>query len=274
MFVLGGLPARLVIPLRMQLVESPRWLASRGRFAEADAAMQRIEAVVSDGGRQPLPPLPEHIAPLPVASTRLGDLFRGIYLRRTLSLWGLWITSYMVIYGLGGWFISIMRTVYKLSQVQSLWYGVVLNLLTLLGTLACVFLVDRIGRKPLFTSAFFLGSLPLLALAAMGPEDPQTVLTLASMSACCLGVLAVGLGMFTAENYPNQLRALGGGIANGWLRAASVVTPAIIGQMVATSGVGPVWGLLGGAALLGALICALFSIETSGRTLEELSPSR
>jgi len=273
MFIIGGIPALVAIPLRMFLIESPRWLASRGRQADADAAMSRIEAIVSEDGRVPLPPLPTDIPPANPARTRLGDLFKGIYLRRTLSLWGLWITSYIVIYGLGGWFISIMRTVYKLSQAQSLWYGVVLNLLTLLGTLLCVFLVDRVGRKRLFTGAFALGSLPLLALAVTGSNDPQVVVALASMGACCLGVLAVGLGTFTAENYPNHMRALGGGIANAWLRGASVVTPTFIGYLLVAEGVGAVWGLFGGAALLGAIICAVFSIETSGRTLEEISPA-
>src|SRR4249919_2096797 len=43
MFVIGALPAFLALVLRGLLPESPRWLAVRGRNAEAEAAMALIE---------------------------------------------------------------------------------------------------------------------------------------------------------------------------------------------------------------------------------------
>src|SRR5579875_2669612 len=56
MFVIGAVPALIAIPLRTMLPESPRWLASRGRFAEADAALKRIEDIGIKEGKA-LPPL-------------------------------------------------------------------------------------------------------------------------------------------------------------------------------------------------------------------------
>src|SRR5262252_5097816 len=44
MFVIGTLPALLALVLRRLLPESPRWLAVRGRMADAEAAMSLIEA--------------------------------------------------------------------------------------------------------------------------------------------------------------------------------------------------------------------------------------
>ena len=100
MFVIGALPAFLALVLRSLLPESPRWLAVRGRAAEADAAMTLIENETQKATGQPLPP------PQPVVSTldkppswadlfgpglpapnagRVGDLVCGVF----RELWAL-----------------------------------------------------------------------------------------------------------------------------------------------------------------------------------------
>src|SRR6202041_3644263 len=50
MFVLGGLPGLLALPMIRILPESPRWLASRGREEEADRVLTRIEMILSKNG--------------------------------------------------------------------------------------------------------------------------------------------------------------------------------------------------------------------------------
>src|ERR1700720_4425010 len=43
MFIVGLIPSVLTIPLRWLMPESPRWLASKGRTAEADAVVKLLE---------------------------------------------------------------------------------------------------------------------------------------------------------------------------------------------------------------------------------------
>ena len=47
MFIVGLIPSILVIPLRFFLPESPRWLASKGRFKEADQVVKALKTVPS-----------------------------------------------------------------------------------------------------------------------------------------------------------------------------------------------------------------------------------
>jgi len=271
MFIIGAFPAVLVLPMRLMLPESPRWLASKGRFAEADRALSVVEArAVRDG--KVLPPLPADLPPVREAATRIADLFRGMYLKRTLTLWGMWICTYFVVYGLGAWAPSLFRTAYKLPLQQSLVYGFTLSAIGLVGALACVALIDRLGRRVVFSLAFLLGAIPLLLFATGAPRSAFEVLIQASCGQLFMSALAIGLATYTAENYPNQLRALGGGVAGAWQRGASMVGPFIVGIVLPQFGPEAVFVMFGIAALIGAVICALFAVETRGRVLEELAP--
>ena len=271
MFIIGAVPALLAFPMRFLLPESPRWLASRGRFAEADSALRRIEAIAEKEGKA-LPPIPGNLPPVVEAKTRLADLFRGIYLRRTLTLWALWVCTYLIVYGLATWAPSLFRTAYKLPLQQSILYGFILAAAGLLGAVLCVLLIDRLGRRTVFTAAFLLGSLPLLFFATGGSRSAQEVLAIVCVGFLFTNALALGMATYTAENYPNQLRALGGGIAAAWQRGASMVGPFVVGIVLPKYGPDAVFVMFGVVALIGAAICLLFAIETRGRVLEELAP--
>ena len=109
--------------------------------------LTRIEALVSKNGAVPLPPIPTGVPPAVAAVGRFRDLFAGIYLRRTLSLWVLWFCTYGITYAMTGWLPSIMRTIYHLPVAQSNLYGFILNIVGLCVLLTAVFTIDRIGRK-------------------------------------------------------------------------------------------------------------------------------
>jgi MFS transporter, putative metabolite:H+ symporter len=273
MFIIGAVPALLVFPMRMLLPESPRWLASKGRFDEADRALRRIEEIgVREG--QTLPPVPTNLPPVVEAKTRFADLFNGTYLRRTLTIWALWVCTYLVVYGLAAWAPSLFRTVYKLPLQQSLLYGFILAAAGLVGCVLCILLIDKVGRRMVFGVAFVLGAIPLLTFATGGSRTAFEVLVTAAIGFGFINALAVGLATYTAENYPNQLRALGGGIAGAWQRGASMVGPFVVGLVLPKYGADAVFVMFGIVALLGGIICFAFAMETRGKVLEELAPAR
>src|SRR6516164_3931035 len=133
MFVIGAIPALVGIPMRTVLPESPRWLASQGRNEEADRALTRIEDTAAQDGKL-VPPLPKDLPEVPEARPRIVELFRGIYLRRTISVWFIWIGAYFVSYGITAWVPSLFRTVYHLNVEQSLIYGLIISSVGLCGT--------------------------------------------------------------------------------------------------------------------------------------------
>jgi putative MFS transporter len=68
------------------------------------------------------------------------------------------------------------------------------------------------------------------------------------------------------------LRALGTGAAGAWIRLASMLGPLLVGFILPVGGLHAVFGLFGFVAVVAAVVCIIFAIETRGKLLEDLSP--
>src|SRR3984957_15425002 len=103
MFVVGLVPSVLAIPRRWLMPESPRWLASKGRMMEANAVVKILEASAIKRGLVLPEPAVRAVNLNAEAHSDWRELFKGIYLKRTLTIWGLWLCVYMINNGLITW---------------------------------------------------------------------------------------------------------------------------------------------------------------------------
>jgi len=271
MFLVGALPSLLVLFLQRLLPESPRWLASRGRYEEAEAALRTVEEGTEKALGRPLP-MPALSISAPLKHSTWRDVFGPHYLRRTLVVWVMWFATYFVNYGLATWMPTLYSTVFHLPLNVALQYQLLTNVLTLFASFACAMLIDLTGRRAWFVAAFAGSALALIALWYIGPTTPFRVLLLGTVSNMFTGTMSLAVYLYTPELYPTRSRALAVGAATAWLRLASIIGPNIVGMLVADGGLQTVFLTFGLVALGASIIVGLFAIETKGRVLEEISP--
>jgi MFS transporter, putative metabolite:H+ symporter len=210
---------------------------------------------------------------VPRNDTRAGDLFRGIYLKRTLTVWTLWFCTYVITYGMLTWLPTVWGTVYHMPLAQALRYQSIYSAIAAPGFLITIFLIDFLGRRRMFMLGLGVGSVLMLFLAATPDAQPTTVLVALSFSQLSVGMLALALSTYTAELYPTELRALGSGFGNAWLRLGGTAGPAFIGAVLPVYGLKAIFLAFGLLLLVGFAVCFFFAVETCGKVLEQLSPS-
>jgi MFS transporter, putative metabolite:H+ symporter len=272
MFVVGGLPALLIFPILSMLPESARWLVGKQRLTEATKVVEQIEADTRRRGFT-IPPVDPATVKPPVAwAWRWSDIFKGIYLSRTLVVWMIWFCTYLVTYGLFAWLPSLYRTVFKLDLTTALQYTFISQLASLAGAVASAFLIDHIKRRTWFGLVFVGMSLPLIALWLDGASSAVMVLWCATICAVFASANAGAVYVYSTEVYPTRFRAFGVSVATAWVRIGSAVGPIVVGFMLSGYGLAAVFLLFALVALVGAVISGFGAIDSRERVLEEISP--
>lgn len=275
MFLIGGIPGLAIALMLLRLPESPRWLIGKGRLAEAEAVVMRLEAASDKAGAPTREALPAMALPaqVPVPQRERGrwsELLSPAYRGRTLIAWVLWACAFLIANSLNNWMPTLYTTVYHLGLPQALRAASMTNVAQVLLVLVCAMVIDRTGRKYWMMGAFGLGAVMLGVLAFGGTQDVSWVIVFSTLSYGLIGSIAAVVYLYTPEIYPTRMRAIGTGVATSWLRIASAVGPTLIGFMLGRGGVDSVFLMFAGVAVVG-LLAATRMIETRNLRLEQIA---
>src|SRR3982075_2562643 len=267
MFIIAGVCSLIVWYLRKNLPESPRWLESQGRTAEAEALMQAIEKESAGGG--PLPPV---VVPPPVPQVSASDMLRPPLLQRMLV--GCWvlITINTLIFG----FVIFLPQFFLrqgLTITNSLAYTLVLSVGSLVGCALGAYLSDAIGRRWSIIGASIVTIITGYIYARFdAASDPAIVLSVGFVLIVAIYVqTAILFGVYTPELFPTKIRLRANGICNTLGRAATVVSPFIVGALMASYQLpGVVW-LMIGLVVVQIVVVWAWGVEPRNRALEDVA---
>lgn len=263
-FVVGAVPALYAAYLRTALPESPRYLAERGRAAEADAVVRRIER--AGGGA--LLVLGKAIAPVRAARSRVADLFAPAYLRRTVMLWILWFGITLTYYGIF-LYVPTLLVARGLSVVRSNEFFFLSTIAQVPGYFSAAWLVERWGRKPTLV-AYLLGTALTALLFGSSGTGTDAFVWAALLSFFNLGAWGV-VYTYSPELYPTAIRATGAGVAAAVGRVGGIIGPFLTPVLVPALGQTGVFALFMVLLVVTALNVYLLAEETRGRSLEEIA---
>ncbi|WP_022683530.1 MFS transporter [Sphingobium bisphenolivorans] len=266
MFVIGGIGTLIVWWLRRSLPESPRWLEAQGRYEEAEAVMQRIEAeagVVSASVHKPAKAAVANGAPPKWVPITI--LFSRTVIRRTLLAVILNVTCLFGSYSITGWMPTFFVS-QGMSVSKSLGFNAAMMAGYVAGPLFYTFIGDRISRRWAIVmfgtlSAIFAAIYPFLA-------DPAYIVICGFfLVGTVASFLVTGLGA-TPEFFPTEYRFRGGGVAQTAGRVGLILSPFVILWLFNHYGIGGVIGAISGMYVVVTILMVVAGIDTDKKTVE------
>jgi putative MFS transporter len=274
LFALGGLPLLVAIYAYFRLPESPRWLADKGRYAEADRTVRQIEDEVRAKGETLAQPQLRYRAD--IQKTRLRELFEKVYRGRTTVVYLQQFTTYFANTIVLGFFPTLYIQLGGLPREQALLLTVLTGVIQVVLAYVIAFTVDRVGRIPYFKIGYLLalaGTLLGLILTSLLHFTPWPVLWVAGTLIIVGGLFNADIGIvWVPEQYPTRIRAFASSTASSINRVASVIGPIVTGALLGLAfGLQALFLLLTVLLVLGLVVVLVWGLETKQRVLEELS---
>ncbi len=280
-FAIGGTLSAIIFFMRLWIPESPRWLITHGRAAEAGKIIDGIEEAFRRKGfiLASVSAAPERLktrthTPLwEVATTILN-----IYKRRAFVGFSLMAAQAYFYNAIFFTYALILTEFYGIPAGDIGWYILPFALGNFLGPICIGRWFDTWGRRPMLLLTYTVSG---LLLAITGYLFAENLVTVRQLTAAWVAVFFVGSAAASAayltvsESFPLEVRALAialfYSVGTG---VGGVLGPFFLGHLIdsgsrATVLVGY---LIGSALMIGAaVVAACWAVAAEGRPLEDVA---
>jgi MFS family permease len=267
MFASAAVPSAFFLLALLSVPESPRWLVQNEREAEAEQFLARING--RDAAQAEIRAIRSAVAE--ESGNVLDPVFRKpLVVAILIALFSQFTGINTIIY-----YGSLVFLEHVPNQTAStaLFANVMIGAINFVATILGMYLIDRVGRKPLMTSAFAGMAISLVGVAAaIRLQAPAlVVLVFVLIYVACFAVgIGTGTWVLMSEICPTRIRGRAMSIATVFLWCGTLVVTLTFLSLARVL-------TAPGAFLLYAVVCVAAFLfvrgavpETKGRSLEEI----
>ncbi len=266
-------PILMLLWWRRALPESPRWLVSAGRAAEAEAIVAAMEQSVARAGHV-LPPVAASPDPPALAGPRrsfagkLAMLWAPGLRRITAMSWLMWLSITFSYYAFFTWIPSLLVQS-GMTITRSFGYSIAIYVAQIPGYFSAAWMNEKVGRQATIASYMILGGISAIGLA-LSHADTMVMTAGICLSFFMNGTYA-GVYAYTPEIFSTEIRATGMGTASAIGRIGAIGSPILVGWLYPNFGFAGVFGTTTVVLLAGAMAVIFLGVPTRNRTLEAIA---
>ena len=281
-FLTGPVLALVIIFVRRNLPESPRWLITHGHLEEAERVVAQIEAVAEQDG-QYLAPVDDGAAITLKPEKQFGypallrSMFRQ-YPKRSVLGASLMITQSFLYNAIFFTYAIVLTQFYGVSSTTVPIYGLAFAVGNLAGPLVLGGLFDSLGRKKMIAGTYILSG-GLLAISAFLFQ--AGVLTALTQTAAWIVIFffasagASAAYLTVSEIFPVEVRAQAIAAFFALAQVAGAIGPLLYGALIGdgTDPTALTIGYLIGAAIMiaGGLVEVFLGVNAERQPLESIT---
>ncbi|WDM60697.1 MFS transporter [Pseudomonas sp. NEEL19] len=250
----------LLFALRLGTPESPRWLISKDRSAEAEQVIKRVY-----GPGFSLNNLPEE--PKTRKLSFLSLLHSG-YGKRMLFVSLFWTCSVIPVFAVYAFAPKVLGAL----NLKGDWAAIGSVAITCLFVVGCIIgtrLLNTIGRRTTLLHSFFWSGLALLGLGAFSNASEMLILALFGAYALFIGGAQVLQLVYPNELFPTEIRAGAVGVGTSLSRVGAAIGTWLVPIALDSYGIGATMYAAAAVTFIGLAISVALAPETRSLNLQQ-----
>lgn len=252
----------VLIIIRLGVLESPRWLISKGRSKEADSIIKKVY-----GNSFSIDNLPREKASQKVS---FKQLMKGGYGGRILFVSIFWACCVMPIFAVYSFAPKVLAAL-NLKGEMGAYGSIFITFLFVIGCVLGAIVINKMGRRRMLIQSFLWSLVALFGLGYFANASPLIVLFFFGAYAIFIGGAQILTIVYPNEIFPTEVRAVAIGLCTSLSKIGVVVGTWLVPYSVDTIGIANTMFAAAIINLVGLIVTCIYAIETSHLTLEEAS---
>jgi MFS family permease len=280
-FALGVVLGLVILLVRRNVPESPRWLFIHGRKPEADKIVEGIEERVEREDHVQLEHVDQQLAIRQrhsIGFVTIAHTLFARYPKRAVLGFSLFIGQAFLYNAITFGFAQILQTFFKIQPVSAGYYFAIIAVGNLCGPLLLAPLFDTVGRKVMISSTYILSGVLLLGTAWLFDAGHLSAVTMTVSWTVVLFFASAGASsayLTVSEVFPMETRALAIAFFYAIGTAAGGISgPLLFSKLVSTGKVGDTaLAFVIGAILMiaGGVVAAFLGVRAERQSLEDIA---